>query len=78
MEGSTMERSIGRLEGKVDLILTDMSKLRGSFETLEAGRLTRLEEEVSGLIVKMGVATAVISIVLSVASAYFIHLVFKL
>ena len=47
---SAIERSIGRLEGKVDGITNDikimsesMNALRASFDILEKGRLSRLE-----------------------------------
>ena len=48
---STIQRDLGRLEGKLDLILTSMAdmkkateNLKQSFDSLEAGRLSSLEK----------------------------------
>jgi hypothetical protein len=42
-ESAGMERSLGRVEGKLDLALTAISALGASFDALEKGRLSRLE-----------------------------------
>lgn len=36
-------RALGSLEGKMDMIVTSMNALAASFESLEKGRLSRLE-----------------------------------
>lgn len=43
------QRSIGRLEGKIDLIIDTMDKLKDAFETLESGRLSTLEKDFANL-----------------------------
>lgn len=40
---STIERSIGKLEGKMDMMVSSMNALSASFDSLEKGRLSRLE-----------------------------------
>ena len=42
-EQEHLERSIGRLEGKLDSVVTMVAGLKDSFETMEKGRLSRLE-----------------------------------
>ena len=42
-EETNMERSIGRLEGKLDLVVTSITGLQSAFDTMEKGRLSRLE-----------------------------------
>jgi len=36
-------RAIGRLEGKLDLVIDNVAFLKTSFETMEKGRLSKLE-----------------------------------
>ncbi len=42
-ETASLDRSLGRLEGKMDLMCTSVNNLAASFENLEKGRLSRLE-----------------------------------
>ncbi len=42
-EPNGIERSIGRIEGKLDLMINTITDLKTSFDSLEKGRLTRLE-----------------------------------
>ena len=65
MEEANLDRSIGRLEGKVDFIIKEMSDLKGAFSVLEAGRLSKLESQVSGLIVKVGVISGGIALIVT-------------
>ena len=59
------ERSLGRLEGKLDLIIKDVSELNASFHELEQGRLSRLEIQFSNLTGKLTIVAAVVSIGIS-------------
>ncbi len=72
---SGLERSIGRLEGKVDLMLKETTSLRADFQSLEQGRLSRLEVKVEGLVIKMtiivSIISAVVSLLLSFGERYF-------
>lgn len=89
-EHNNLERSIGRLEGKLDStvfmmtsISNDVSGLRNDFATMEKGRLTALEVKFAGLSSEMKVkarnsamlAGAIISIAVSVISAIIIYFV---
>lgn len=42
-EGDNLERSLGRLEGKMDSVMSTVTALAASFENLEKGRLSNLE-----------------------------------
>lgn len=44
-----IERSLGRVEGKLDLLVKSVSDLSSAFQNLEAGRLSRLEVKVNTL-----------------------------
>ena len=48
-EINTLERSIGRLEGKVDLVVATITQLSSDFTTMERGRLSVLEVKVNTL-----------------------------
>ena len=57
---ANLERSIGRLEGKVDVVIEDiklisdnMTALRASFDILEKGRLSNLEVSFASLQAKV-------------------------
>lgn len=67
MEEVNIDRSIGRLEGKMDLVLDSVTKLQGAFETLEAGRLSKVEQQVAGLIVRVSLLAAGIPVVIQFA-----------
>ena len=62
MEHVDIARSLGRVEGKIDLVVSDMGALKGAFQTLEAGRLSRLEGIVAGLVAKMTIIAAAVPI----------------
>ncbi len=59
MDEST--RAIGRLEGKVDLVVSMVAELRNSFEKMEQGRLSTLEVKVANLIGRLTVIIALVS-----------------
>lgn len=65
MADSGVERSIGRLEGKIDLIVNQVSGLRAEFMTLEAGRLSKLERDFANLIGRLTAIMAGVSIAVS-------------
>lgn len=75
--GQGVERAIGRLEGKVDSIVSDVRALRSSFEVLEAGRLSAVEKEVANLTTKMAIITASISVGISVVLSIIQFVFFK-
>lgn len=62
-----IERSIGRLEGKIDLVIGDVSELKVAFNTLEAGRLSRLERDFANFTGKMTIVAALASVGVSFA-----------
>lgn len=62
-----VERSIGRLEGKVDLVLGQVSQLKTSFELLEAGRLSKLERDFANFTGRMTIIAAIASVAISFA-----------
>ena len=66
------ERSLGRVEGKLDLIIKEMSDLSTAFRTLEAGRLSNLETKVANLTVRIAIISAGIPIAISMIF-YFIQ-----
>lgn len=80
-----LERSMGRLEGKLDSIVNIVADLKGAFETMEKGRLSRLEVAFNTLQTEIAVKSknttivwsAVISVATSVAAAVVIHLLVK-
>lgn len=43
MTEKNIERSIGRLEGKMDNVVSEITALRVSFDNLEKGRFSKLE-----------------------------------
>jgi hypothetical protein len=44
-----LERSLGRVEGKLDLVINQLTKLSGAFDQLEKGRLSTIEKEFAQL-----------------------------
>ena len=87
---SGIERSIGRLEGKVDGIVGDiktisdsMNALKSSFDVLEKGRLSNLEVSFASLQAEVQVkakntalwAGAIISVSVSVVSGVLIYII---
>lgn len=69
----SVERSIGRLEGKVDLVITTMDKLKDAFETLESGRLSTLEKDFANLTGKI----TIIMVGVSAGTSFALFLVEK-
>lgn len=68
-----VERSIGRLEGKLDLVIDTMTELKAQFISLEAGRLSKLESTVAGLVVKVGLVAAAIPIAIELLTRVVFH-----
>lgn len=60
------QRALGRVEGKLDLVIDQVTALRGSFETLEAGRLSRLETTVAQQTVRLTMIAAGIPLAMQV------------
>ena len=60
-------RAIGRLEGKLDLIIKKVDDLDKSFRVLEEGRLSSLERQFANLGGKLSIISAVVAIVISLA-----------
>lgn len=85
VNNSELIRAIGKLEGKMDLMVNSVSNLASSFESLEKGRLSRLEigfatlnTEVKDKARNTAVwSGAIVAIIVSVATAVIIN-VFKL
>lgn len=74
---------IGRLEGKLDSVVSMVGELKGSFETMEKGRLSKLEVQFATLYAELSVtarnsaavwavAASVIASIISALSIYFI------
>jgi hypothetical protein len=77
MDDSDINRSIGRLEGKLDSLVTSVNTLASSFKSLEEGRLSQLEREFSLLtgkitIIMVGVSAG-ISFALYIAERYLLR-----
>ena len=76
-----LERSIGRLEGKVDALITEVKDLKKSFNTLEEGRVSTLEHDFAKLYTEVKIKakntamwmSAIISIGVSVLTAVLIN-----
>ena len=66
-QATSLERSLGRVEGKLDLLVSSVSDLSGAFKTLEAGRLSALETKVAGLTVRVALISASVPVVISIA-----------
>ena len=74
------ERSIGRLEGKLDSVISLVADIKGAFEKMEKGRLSVLEISFATLKTEVEVKTrssaviisAVISILVGVSSSFII------
>ena len=64
--GNSVERSIGRLEGKIDLVIQEVSGLKVSFNTLEEGRVSTLERNFANLTGKLSMIAAGVSVAISV------------
>lgn len=47
---NSFERALGRLEGKMDSMVNSVNALASSFESLEKGRLSRLEIKVAEIV----------------------------
>ena len=62
---ASVERSIGRLEGKMDYAINELSELKIAFNSLEAGRLSRLERDFANLVGKMTVIVSIASLLVS-------------
>lgn len=77
MEDKNVERSIGRLEGKLDSVISLVGDLKGAFEQMEKGRLSVLEISFATLKTEIEVKarwsamlmSMIISILVSVISA---------
>lgn len=66
-----VERSIGRLEGKLDSLISTVSSLKQSFDTLEAGRLSALEKQVAQITTKIAIIASGLSVAVSVGWSLF-------
>ena len=83
MEQVDLERAIGRVEGKLDLVVTSISELKNAFDTMEKGRLSRLEVLFATLETQISVkarstamwTSAALSILTSVAAGVIIYLI---
>ena len=51
---ASFERALGRLEGKMDAMVSSVNALASSFESLEKGRLSRLEIKVAEIVTETG------------------------
>ena len=76
MPPANTERSIGRLEGKVDLLITKVDNLDKSFHTLEEGRLSTLEHDFANLTGKLSIIAVIVSAVISIATAVVVKIFF--
>jgi len=49
MAQENLQRALGRVEGKVDLVVQSIADLKNSFEKMEQGRLSKLEVDFATL-----------------------------
>jgi len=83
MPDEDISRSIGRLEGKLDAVVSSMSQLTESFNNLEKGRLSTLEINFAKMQVEIFEKTknsaawtsAVVSVIIAVAGAVITYLI---
>ncbi len=72
-ETNSFERALGRLEGKMDSMVSSVNALASSFESLEKGRLSRLEIKVAEIVTENTAKTKStalwVSLVISIAIA---------
>lgn len=79
-ERTDFERSLGRVEGKLDSVISVVTDLKSSFDSLEKGRLSRLEVAFATLHTEVSVkaknsamwSATIISVVVSVVTAIII------
>ncbi len=77
MDEVNVERALGRVEGKIDLVVKDTSELKTAFATLEAGRLSRLETIVAGLVAKVSIIAAAVPIAVTIVWGLIQHFLLK-
>ena len=65
MNNNGIERSIGRLEGEIKQLISEVSELKMAFTNLELGRLSTLEKDFANLTGKLSIIAAVVSVVIS-------------
>lgn len=63
---NTQERSIGRLEGKIDLVIQEVKELNRAFRALEDGRVSTLERNFANLSGKLAIISAIVSFIVSI------------
>lgn len=66
-DNNNLERALGRVEGKMDLMVTSVNNLAASFESLEKGRLSNLEIKFANLQGRITIIAGVISLAVSIA-----------
>ena len=69
-----LERSIGRLEGKLDSLIVKVDNLDKSFIKLEEGRISTLEHDFAKLTGKLSIIAVIISAGISILSAVLINI----
>lgn len=85
-KGADFSRALGRLEGKMDSVVAAVTAISASFESLEKGRLSRLEiafATLKGETATESTATArwtsaIWSLGVTIGSVLILHFVFKL
>jgi ABC-type Fe3+ transport system permease subunit len=82
-EQQDLERSLGRLEGKMDSMVASMNHLISAFDNLEKGRLSTLEINFAKMQVEVYERTkssslwtsAITSVIVSVIAAILVYLI---
>jgi len=84
-EPNNLERAIGKLEGKMDMLISSMEGMAQSFANLEKGRLSTLEINFAKMQVELAdrskttalktsaLVSIVVGVIVSVLSAFIIY-----
>lgn len=84
-EQQDLERSLGRLEGKMDSMVSSMNHLASAFDNLEKGRLSTLEINFAKMQVEVFEraksssvwTSAIVSVIVSVVGAIIVYFITK-
>lgn len=74
-QNNEFERSLGRLEGKMDSMTEVMTRLANSFDNLEKGRLSTLEINFAKFYTEINTKAKSIAIIYSIVSAILVSVI---
>mgnify|MGYP001597478678 FL=1 len=77
MEPNEMTYKLGEISGKLDLVIGDVAEIKVAFNSLEAGRLSRLERDFANLSGRISIIAALASLAGSVMVSLLINFTSK-